>query len=294
MSKAKNWCFTINNHSGEDSTRLTKLFEDGIVTYIVFGFEVGESGTSHIQGYCQFRERHRMLGAKRFIGLRGHLEVARGSPEQASTYCKKDGSFVEFGEIKKQGKRSDLLAVKAAIEEGADERAIANEFFGSWVRYSKSFAAYRGLLNGRSARQVRVFVLWGPPGVGKTSLVFSRVEDLWIASDPSLQWFDGYGGERSVLIDDFRGLSKSIDESFLLRLLDRYPLQVPIKGGFTPWLAETIYFCCNSPPPWSHISITEALLRRITRVLYVSDVIRHDDLSGNDERWRLLTETNED
>ena len=43
-----------------------------------------------------------------------HMEAARGTDEEASTYCKKDGNFVEIGERKSMGRkgaRSDLDAI---------------------------------------------------------------------------------------------------------------------------------------------------------------------------------------
>jgi len=52
----------------------------------VFGKEVGENGTPHLQGYVQLKKKMRMAQVKKFISSRAHLEVSRGSPEQASRY----------------------------------------------------------------------------------------------------------------------------------------------------------------------------------------------------------------
>lgn len=51
-------------------------------------------------------------------------------------------------------------------------------------------------------------------------------------------WFDGYEGQEVAVFDDFRPWWCRFD--YLLRLLDRYPMKVPIKGGFVNWIPEII------------------------------------------------------
>lgn len=51
-------------------------------------------------------------------------------------------------------------------------------------------------------------------------------------------WFDGYMGQEVAVFDDFRPWWCRFD--YLLRLLDRYPMQVPVKGGFVNWIPEII------------------------------------------------------
>ena len=62
-------------------------------------------------------------------------------------------------------------------------------------------------------------------------------DDVWISAK-DLKWWPAYDGQADVILDDFRGHHCSFTE--LLRILDRYPLQVPYKGGFTPFLARRI------------------------------------------------------
>lgn len=88
MSAAKNWCFTINNYNSADEIKLDTMYDHGHFNYIVYGREIGEQGTSHLQGYVQFKKKLRLAQAKKFISSRAHMEISRGSPDVASRYCK--------------------------------------------------------------------------------------------------------------------------------------------------------------------------------------------------------------
>lgn len=67
-------------------------------------------------------------------------------------------------------------------------------------------------------------------------------DNYYILSGPNTKhgalWFDGYVGQPVVILDDFRPWWCQF--SFLLRLLDRYPIQVQVKGGFVNFIPETI------------------------------------------------------
>jgi len=86
MSAAKNWSFTINNYHHDDMVKLETMFEHGHFSYIIFGQEVGESETPHLQGYVQLKKKMRMNQVKKFISPRAHLEISRGSPDQNRRY----------------------------------------------------------------------------------------------------------------------------------------------------------------------------------------------------------------
>lgn len=96
---AKRWCFTLNNYTAEEYDALVTLFENQeIVEYGIFGREVGQAGTPHLQGFIRLVRKQR-LGAVRLLpGLqRAHLEIARGSEQQNRRYCSKEGDVVERG-----------------------------------------------------------------------------------------------------------------------------------------------------------------------------------------------------
>lgn len=108
--KSTRWCFTHNNYS-EDDEQLISAFFAVDCKYGVFGREVGDSGTPHLQGFFVLD----CTGSRSFDWVRNrfpvagvHLEAARGTTKAAAAYCKKDGDYVELGEASEPGRRNDL------------------------------------------------------------------------------------------------------------------------------------------------------------------------------------------
>jgi Putative viral replication protein len=115
MSRARHWCFTLNNYQAEDLARLETLSTD--LDYLIYGKEVASSGTPHLQGFVSFRTRVRRATAIERVG-QAHFTVAR-KIDEAIEYCKKEGDFTEYGtRPKSPGSRSDLDDLKAAVLAG--------------------------------------------------------------------------------------------------------------------------------------------------------------------------------
>jgi len=97
--KSKYWCFTLNNYTDDELEMLRNLVGGHLTTYAVFGKEVGESGTPHLQGYFEFKSRWDLIRLRRWALDRAHYEPRRGTAEEASNYCKKDGDWEQYGTI---------------------------------------------------------------------------------------------------------------------------------------------------------------------------------------------------
>lgn len=260
MSRLRNFCFTINNWTQDDIDRLALIN----CTYMVYGKEIGEQKTPHLQGYCELTSRIRFKKLKSSIP-NAHIQKRKGTAKQASDYCKKDGDFTVTGVMSRPGKRNDLTAMYELIKEGKDDLTICDSMPSTYMRYYKSVDRVRMLFDQADTtfRPVKVRVFVGQAGSGKTRACYDEFPDLYrVCSDSNTLWFDGYHGQETILFDDFYG---GIKYGRFLQLLDGYRFQLPIKGGFTWKKWTTVLITSNQQPcEWYKKGLTPALARRIT------------------------------
>lgn len=241
----RNICFTINN---PDELLDPELWET--CSYCVYQHEMGENGTSHFQGYAEFKGKHRFTYYAKLPGLeRAHLEVRRGTGTQAANYCMKEEGRLEgpyeWGEMKEQGKRSDLEAIRRELDENKPMKRIAEDHFSSWCRYHKSFKAYKQLkVQPRNWPMELVFII-GPTGTGKSRRTHEMAGESVYYKPPG-KWWDDYNGEHTVVFDEFYGHSYPFSQ--LLQLLDRYPFMVESKGFTQHFVSRRIIFTSNQNP----------------------------------------------
>lgn len=273
--QSKYWCFTLNNYTDEEENSLQSWLAESS-DYATYGYEIGEEGTPHLQGYFELHSKKRFTAVKsslRSSGLeRVHLERRRGTAQEASDYCHKESNKPGFfyGTISKssQGKRNDLAALREDLLAKKPLLDIAQDHFGAFIRYQRGINAFRSVIADKRMWEMEVTVFWGKTGTGKTRRVFEEVGTKPLYCHPGGPWFDGYDGEEDVLFDEFSGSSFALP--YLLRLLDRYPMQVPIKGGFVSFVPRRIWITANyAPEEWFTNAKAEhqaALMRRLTKV----------------------------
>jgi len=270
-TRSRGWCFTINygdiseieKFKNCDIAQLNELGSAEGTRYLVFGEECSESGTQHLQGYVEFANARTFASMKKLM-IRAHLEARRGTPKEASVYCKKDGVFQEFGELPKQGKRSDLEAVAEQVRDGASLQEIAEEFPGMYVRYHRGFEAMRLKRMKHREDRPKVVWLWGGTGVGKTREAVN-VSSYYMKD--GTKWWDEYEQQTRIVIDDFDGKWPFRD---FLRLIDRYRYQGQTKGGYVKINSPEIYITAEFSPEhfWEGTELKQ-VLRRITEVMHL-------------------------
>ena len=123
-SRYRHWTFTLNNYIEDDIIELRSTAP--FCKYLVYGKEVGDSGTPHLQGFVSFSNARQVKVLHNWFNRRAHWEVAR-NPRKAAQYCKKDGDFEEFGGdpdelFRGQGKRSDIYSLRDCINNGERDR----------------------------------------------------------------------------------------------------------------------------------------------------------------------------
>lgn len=248
--RARSYCFTVNNPS-EDEVLVPQSWEPSSYNYLVYQLEEGAEGTRHLQGFINLKNPTDFNTFCSWFPRRPHVEAARGNAKHNRMYCTKDEGRIdgpwEFGVLPEPGKRNDLLAVKEDLDAGASMQEIAENHFSQFIRYSKAFKEYKCLIAAKESHAKEVECLWGPTGVGKTRWVFENHPGAYwkTRSVGSSQWWDGYDGHEVIVIDEFYGW---FPWDFLLRLTDRYPLQLEVKGGTVPCVAKKIVFTSNKHP----------------------------------------------
>nr|QSX73338.1 replication-associated protein [Pigeon circovirus] len=261
---AKRWCFTLNNPTEEEIKSLdTWLVSD--FHYAIVGKEVGEQGTPHLQGFVHLKQKKRLTQLKQLL-KRAHWEKARGSDDDNEKYCSKEGNVLLTLGIPAKGNRSDLSEAVAAVKAGRAMTEVARDFSEIYVKYGRGLRDLK-LLIGQHPRDFKteVIVITGPPGCGKSR---------WAADYPGNkfykmkgEWWDGYDHQEVVIIDDFYGWLPFCE---LLRVTDRYPHKVPVKGAFVEFTSRVIIVTSNSPPDaWysEERCCVQALFRRINKWL---------------------------
>jgi len=231
MSYCKDWVFTLNNYTDADVEDLRTSLSTDAVKYAVFGYEVGESGTPHLQGFLSLVKKKRITGVKSIVNERAHLETRKGSKSQAIEYCKKDDNFEEFGDVSmatgKQGNRTDLDLVGDMVKSGASLLEVAEEHPGTFIKYNRGISALKvALSKPYTPAGLRGVWLYGEPGTGKSRYVHENYPGIYLKQQN--KWWDNYQGERYVLLDD-------LDTDKLAHHLklwsDRYPVTGEVKGS---------------------------------------------------------------
>lgn len=295
-AKIRNACFTLNNYTDTDIDNLRTLGVE--CKYLIAAREVGASGTPHLQGYLELETQMRFNALKDKIP-RAHLEARKGTAKQADDYCRKGeqsheewaaegtagpnyGVNVDIAVVlgalgtQKPGRRTDLLEVVESVLEGANLRQLAENHPEQYIKFNKGIQDYRAKMTApRSADTPKeIIVHYGPTGTNKTRTAVEAHPEAYLIGPEQGKWHDGYDQHTEVILEEFRA---QFTFGYLLRYLDRYPMQVEYKGGLTPFKADTIIITApNHPALWYKPESTkdgkiDQLKRRINKILKFTD-----------------------
>lgn len=248
----KDWVFTWNNPTGNPE----ELWKDTF-NYLIYQVEEApETGTRHVQGFIQFKKEKRLTALKK-LEKTVHWEGRRGSVQQCIDYCSKEATRVEgggpfeFGERPRfSGQRSDLTKLGEELLSGKKHlREVVFEHPSEALRYSKGFQFLSRYAKApKMKREVEVRLYLGTTRLGKTwDAVSEFSEDDTYVKDTT-NWWDNYQGQPYVVMDDFCGAASHTTVVELLRLLDNYRYQVPVKGSFEWLCAKVIIITSNIHP----------------------------------------------
>lgn len=256
---------------------------------IVVAAELHKDGTNHLHAY--------VLLEKQFVCKNAHywdLGAHHGNYQKARDinavvqYIKKDGNILEEGDIswaeKVDAKKEHRRALGKALIEGTTTLAQAVQadpslLFG--LRHLKQDLNTYRQISGSSIETADVRGIWiyGKPGVGKSYKVRQLEPDLYIK--PQSKWWDGYTGQKAVLLDDFDKGGHGLGHHMKI-WSDRYAHDVEVKGDTAKTHYERFYVTSNYHP--SEIfdahddpMMSEAVIRRF-KIIHMLD--RDLDLDG--------------
>jgi len=257
--QSKNWCFTLNNFDDSDEVK----FQNLDCKYIVYGREIGENGTPHLQGFIAFNTNQRLAGVKK-VDPRAHWEVAKGTAKQASDYCKKDGQVFEKGDIpvskgaqdKKRWSESLALAKSGDIDSIDDE--IQVRYYSTLKRIKSDY-----MVKPLDLDDVCGFWYYGEAGTGKTTKARTQFPDAFIKSRD--KWWDGYQGQEVVICDDVDKYHVSL-AGYLKDWADKWTFKAEYKGSVA-WIRPKKFIITSQyhfEEIWTDKETREALTRRYT------------------------------
>lgn len=228
--------------------------------------------------YSNLERPSRFRAIKSLLGERAHIERAKGNDHQNKVYCSKGGDVWEHGTPVGQGRRSDLQDVIKLVNGGTTSvKRIAEECPGAFIKYSRGIEKYIKLIHPIKERDFKteVYFYWGPPGTGKSRRCLEEATNYGggIYYKPRGEWWDGYEQQENVIIDDFYGWIK-YDE--LLKICDRYPYRVPVKGGYEQFTTKRIWITSNSPLDKIYRFLgynDEAIRRRCTNIIEINNLL---------------------
>lgn len=248
--RSRGWCFTLNNHTAEERRAVRHID----CNYIIYGKEVGDKGTPHLQGYLQFQNKKSFLQIKKLLP-RAHLENTRGSIKSNVRYCSK-----EDPEPFEKGKRPADPQEKGRIqkEKWTNLRTLAKE--GKledisvqnpqiWVQNYKTLKQIASDHVVRPPNLKDCCGLWvhGGFGTGKSHLVRTKYPDAFI-KDPN-KWWDGYQGEDVVILEDLDPTTASFQGRKFKLWADKYSFKGETKGSSTLWIRPKLFIVTSQYTP---------------------------------------------
>lgn len=283
VRRARRFMFT--HYPEEEIKEIHPASNSDKIRYMIWQNELcPKTGRLHVQGYVQFTNPMCLKGMKDIFGNTCHFDKCRGNESQCIAYCSKEESKLsgpwEYG-IKAgstQGKRNDLVDFVNRCLDKPTDLELLEEHPAEWAKYEKvPGRVINALIEDEcryKEREMHIFLLWGKTGSGKTHHALEYSSDYFkLELYNGGIWFDRYKGQETLIIDEFDG---QLSINLMKKILDKWPLQLPVKGAST-WAAwKTVIIISNTEPRyWWNGCYKEqdylAMCRRINTCYYCKD-----------------------
>lgn len=239
------------------------------VLYLKGQKEEGDGGFLHFQIFfiCGGKQSLRSV-VRMWEPIVGHWELTRSAAAEEYVWKEQTrvGQPFEFGAKPiRRNSSTDWETIKNQAIAGELNSIPADVF----VRYYRTLQAISADNASPPALVRTCVVYWGVTGSGKSRRAWDEGGASAYPKDPRSKFWCGYKGEEVVIVDEFRG---GIDISHVLRWLDRYPVNVEVKGSSRPLLASRFYFTSNIHPNEWYPTLDAATLSALTRRMEIIEM----------------------
>lgn len=231
-ARCRKWTFTLNNYNVYDKPMIIDYCNTKHIRFI-FGEEVGNSGTPHLQGFMEFKNPIQFKTLQKFLP-RAHWEMARGDIVQNFNYCSKDNNYYTNIYIEKPN-----IIVKPTnwqLQLLDIVKSIPNDRDIIWIYDTKGNI-------GKTA--IAKFMLWNKLAFLCKSGSAKDIKALLLATKES----------RDIVIDLTRSNENFVSYTLMEELKDGFIFSTKYEGGCKLISTPHVIVFANFSPDISKLSI---------------------------------------
>lgn len=242
------------------------------ICYLKGQQETGGSGLVHWQMVAVTNKKVTRRQLKELFVPEAHLELSRS--EAANEYVWKDDTAIadtrfELGRLPiSRARPADWDKVYDMAKVGNFEELPKDILIR---HYSSLKRIYVDNVIPVFRPDIKIHVFHGTTGTGKSRRAWQEAMadgEMPFIKNPNTKWWDGYRGQKNVIIDEFTG---RIDISYLLLWTDEYPAITEVKGFATPLNARNFWITSNLAPREWYVDAKPVQLDALIRRFHVCD-----------------------
>lgn len=212
-------------------------------SYVIIAEELHLDGTPHLHVMLSADKKFSVKNVKFFdlLAFHGNYQGCRDSDNTRNYIMKSDKSPLEFGKYVSNSKSASAnralenkRIIETSLPELIDDGTISMYRYQQ-IRNAKELYALDKI---KAPNYMPKTVMWiyGESGSGKSRYVRDNYEVFY--SKPMNKWWDGYKGEKVVLLDDFDLKGECLGH-YLKIWGDCYSFNAEIKGGTIQPIIDT-------------------------------------------------------
>jgi len=267
--RARNWLFTLRDPAvGLDIAQCL-----GSILYAVYQFQLDcTDSTPYVYGYVEF-PIHCTRATVESLLPTALWELATGTRAELYVLCTNPrkrmlGTLpIVLAERVPVLSQFELRELSLMMTSGASLKQMYYAHPRLFFFCFHSIMRYRFTYGPRRDWIMNVTVIWGSPGVGKTTWVKVQYPDaFW----KTTSWWDGYDSEDTVVLDYFDGhafgCTSVVD---MVQLMGSFPLAVNVRGGQVWMLAKNLVIVSRTPPSkWYDAVVPPEIVAGISQIYY--------------------------